>query len=306
MINSFRLIKALSRPEYIYRPNQFYRRVRHSLQKPKGPKVVRTSSGLPIFADLGEVHGRVIATLGIVDLRVSEMVFRLLEPGDCAVDVGANIGAISVVMASRVGRSGSIFAFEPHPKTRSLLFQTVDAWQSHYGFTNIAVDESALSNRPGTARLFEPRGFRENSGLAHLDAGDNEEGGYTVKLTTFDTRFLSQEKIRLVKLDVEGHEDLILEGMRRCLRSRSIETIIFEEKRSLPSKACDVLSSFGYRSFMIDRDFRGPRLVDVAGSPSLLRGEATSVLATIRPDILMVAKRRGWFCLQKYRSMFHG
>src|SRR5438105_131611 len=51
------------------------------------------------------------------DHSEEEQLFRsYLRKGDCVVDVGANIGAVTLTAASRVGAQGSIYAFEPHPR----------------------------------------------------------------------------------------------------------------------------------------------------------------------------------------------
>src|SRR5258708_4255396 len=50
---------------------------------------------------------------------------KILKKGDFVFDVGANIGLLSVFMAKRVGSSGKVYAFEPHPGTRKELQKTI-------------------------------------------------------------------------------------------------------------------------------------------------------------------------------------
>ena len=62
-----------------------------------------------------ETIGRAILRLGVYDLCVSESICRLLDPGESAIDVGANLGYMTSLMAAKAGKCGSVESFEPHP-----------------------------------------------------------------------------------------------------------------------------------------------------------------------------------------------
>lgn len=171
--------KSLCRPEYMFRPTQIVRRILFSIKAPCGVTWVKTHWKLPLIINVDELHGRAMLSLGIVDLRVSEVIWRLVRRGDRVVDVGANIGALLSVMAYRAGREGSAVAFEPHPVTRSLLARSVGRWTE----LNVDVLPYALSSEIGETRLVEPEGFSRNSGIARID-GKSEEG-IEVNMITF-------------------------------------------------------------------------------------------------------------------------
>jgi len=91
MINLARFSRALRRPEYVYRPSQILRRLRYALRPPAGPVWVTIPWGMPLLVDADELHGRAMLTSRIMDLCLSEILWRLIEPGDHVVDIGAKL-----------------------------------------------------------------------------------------------------------------------------------------------------------------------------------------------------------------------
>ncbi len=75
----------------MYRPSQILRRLRYSLRPPVGPVWVRMPWGMPLLVDADELHGRAMLTLGIMDLRLAKILWRLIEPGDHVADIGAKL-----------------------------------------------------------------------------------------------------------------------------------------------------------------------------------------------------------------------
>lgn len=290
-----KFVNALRRPEYRQRPTQILRRFAYALRKPRGRVWVRMPWGMPLLVQAEELHGRTMLTLGICDLRVSELLWRLIEPGDRLADIGANVGTMTALMAHRVGADGLVSAFEPHPVTRAILQESVECWQAT---ARIEVLPYAVSGRAGTARLVEPEGFGANSGIAKIGAETGTGSGHDIETVRLDAHFGAEARFKLVKIDVEGHEDAVIEGMTEMLAAGRIDHVIAEEFRPLPSPLCDRLAGFGYACFLIERDNGGPRLVPVAERPAQLQGEPTNILATRDPDL--VAARiapRGWHCL---------
>src|SRR5690606_28121969 len=57
--------------------------------------------------------GRAVALLGDIDRKVSTVIQRFVRPGDCVLDVGANLGVMTLYAARRVGSTGLVHAFEP-------------------------------------------------------------------------------------------------------------------------------------------------------------------------------------------------
>ena len=74
----------------------------------------------------------------------------MLQPGHVAIDIGANIGMHSVIMANRVGPTGKVFCFEPDPHPYGRLGAT---WRSTAS-TSCQCHQAALSAKTETRKFF--------------------------------------------------------------------------------------------------------------------------------------------------------
>lgn len=287
------------KPEYVFRPLQGFRRLAYLVGLTVNNQSAETPWGLPITFDPTELHGRAMLTLGLSDLRTCEMISRIVRPGDRAVDIGANIGIMTSLMARRAEESGAIYAFEPHPHTRGRLEHNVREWNgSCLNCASVEVLPYAVSSRVGMGHLVEPASFGTNSGVARLvEAGAQGQQTHRVDTIIFDEWSAKMPPTKLVKIDVEGHEDDVLAGMKKSLAAGRIDFLIIEEMRQLPSPACEFLQQFGYKTFLIDRTFFGPQLLPTENCPSLLTGEATNLLAVAEGLSIEFLQRNGWTCL---------
>ncbi len=134
----------------------------------------------------------------------------LLEPGDVVIDVGANIGSIALACARKVGPAGRVFAFEPHPRLFGFLLQNLAL--NHAG--NVTAQRYALGAADGSI------GFTDNSSDDE-NSVDADRGTIQVDLRCLDD-LVSVERIRLVKVDVEGYEAAVIRGGKSVLRRTDI------------------------------------------------------------------------------------
>jgi FkbM family methyltransferase len=134
----------------------------------------------------------------------------LLGPGDWALDIGANIGHYTMRMAELVGPSGRVIALEPVPDTFSLLAANTRL----FAHTNVSLLNVAASDRVAIAGMQIPR-FA--SGLSNYYQARLSAGSGNVAVLTLPIDELSLPSVRLVKIDVEGHELPALKGMRGLL-----------------------------------------------------------------------------------------
>jgi FkbM family methyltransferase len=139
----------------------------------------------------------------------------LLKEGDWALDIGANIGHYTQSMSNIVGNSGRIFACEPVPSTFDLLTANV----RHFRWQNVTLLNLAASDHNGLVRMEIPAaadGSRDY--LGHLARMNAQAQGPEVFCCRIDN-FSFTHRIALVKIDTEGAELAVLQGMER--RSRS-------------------------------------------------------------------------------------
>jgi len=179
-------------------------------------------------------------------------IIRSLQPGDVFIDVGANVGIYTVAAARRVGESGRVISFEPASNTFSILQRNITL--NH--LNNVIAAQLALADKEGSRSLFY-----------HVDASrhslaENESIGFeTITTIGLDT-FLSRNQIvrvNLMKIDVEGAEELVLRGAVEVLE-KSRPVIVFEINSLLslrlglkPDGALTLLSRLGYSFYKIDR-----------------------------------------------------
>src|SRR5580693_8255561 len=141
-------------PEYLFHPRQILRRIlfRPSMNQVKLP--------LPWNCEIGvhsthESIGRAIATQGVYDLAITEAAMRLIFPGETVLDVGANCGYMSLVLALSAGVRGEVFSFEPNPEVLPILEANITRWQA-LPIAPIYNTCAALSNYDGSATLSIP------------------------------------------------------------------------------------------------------------------------------------------------------
>src|SRR6516162_3014209 len=107
---------SIAKPWYVYRPSQIPIRIWRMFREPRpGAQRLRLPWGCWITIDPTRSIGRSIWTTGIYDIAVSEVMARLIRPGDLVVDGGANVGYMSILMGLCAGGSGALVSFEPHP-----------------------------------------------------------------------------------------------------------------------------------------------------------------------------------------------
>lgn len=138
------------------------------------------------------------------------------------VDVGANVGLLTVLLAAQVGPSGHVYAFEPERKNFELLRRNVEL----NSLANVTLIRKAVSDHAGWRALYESK---TNNELHRLHPSAHCSATMPVECTSLDESLSSEHRpIALIKVDVEGHEHHVLSGMRR-LTARDPHVKLFIE-----------------------------------------------------------------------------
>jgi FkbM family methyltransferase len=184
------------------------------------PVIVATRDGFPIWADPAEWIGQYIYATGRYEESTVGLMTRLLAPGDCFVDVGANVGYLTLVAARLVGPTGSVVAFEPLPTARAWLERNA----SLNRLSHVSIRSEAACDRTSTAVLtIGPLHHTSTSSLIANPAGSGEA---LVPCVRLDDVFAETPRVRLIKIDVEGAEHLVVEGASRLLDVHSPDIIV--------------------------------------------------------------------------------
>lgn len=304
------LAHAIVRPYYIHRPLQIVRRLEFWFRPPENPiATFMLPWGLTLRCNVNEERGYSLHTAGICDLALSELIVRLVRSGEALIDVGANIGYATSLMAAAVGARGKVYSFEPHPQTYRDLEINVRTWMNSRDTGEVKIYQLALSNCAGEAFLREPEGFSRNRGLASLARNGEGEAcnakGHSVSTARLDEIVKAGGSVGVMKVDVEGHELQVFEGAGDLLASRRIRDVVFEEFSRYPAPTHRMLERFGYTIFHVETRLLGPALRRTTSRWRPPRKAPPNYLATIDPDrALRKFKPRGWKCLAP--SLKHG
>jgi FkbM family methyltransferase len=148
---------------------------------------------------------------------------RTLRRGWHCLDVGANHGYYTLIMADAVGPEGRVIPVEPTPRLADLLRQTLDV----NGFPTVTVATVAASGTDGeTLQLVIPPRRSMNARLSQV-AGPTD-AVVDVETVTVDALTREWPRVDLIKIDVEGAEESVWEGMQRTIADNARLVVILE------------------------------------------------------------------------------
>lgn len=275
----------LNKPEFIFRPRQLVKRFTVRRALPQTRTVIELPWGHKIEALPTEVIGKSLWHLGLYDLVVSEALWRLCEPGETVADIGANLGYTASLMAKRIGPSGVLYAFEPHPQNFAHLRTNIALWGASEALPRIVAEQVALSDTVGESGLTVPEEFSRNSGVSYLNDSGGGAASLVVPVRTLEHVF-GETAPAVIKIDTEGHEERVLRGGQALLENQRVRDIVFEDQELYPSPTMSLLESWGYHLFRLKKHLWGPRLADPATDNALPAWEAPNLVATSDPQRL--------------------
>jgi FkbM family methyltransferase len=206
---------------------------------------VSTTDGFKMRVMPNDLIGRHIYLTGEFDRSIVEMLCTLARPGDTLLDVGANIGYVSACFLANVPES-RVIAVEPQPNIVGLLRQNL----SQFGTSRYQVAPAALSGRTSSGWL-QP--CPKNPGAGRLVEAKTA-GSISVDLWSAERlfSFANIDKLDLVKIDVEGHEEEVIGACAEAFKAFRPRAILFE---SSPDRifrdggVWSILHAIGYNIF---------------------------------------------------------
>lgn len=194
------------------------------IPKPTGPIHLRLPNDLLMWIDPVKDKGveESLYYTGTYEMGTLDIIEQHLPAGGTFVDIGANIGLMSVYAAFKVGEEGSVIAFEPHDETRKIAEHNVRI----NGFEKII---QLVSKGAGSVReeksLFD--NWSVNRGAASLVHNASEGEGSRIQITTIDEE-LNGRMVDVLKIDVEGYELEALKGAKDILQRKHPPVLIIE------------------------------------------------------------------------------
>lgn len=177
------------------------------------------------------------------------VVNKTLRPGDAALDIGANLGLVSLKMLAKVGESGQVIAFEPQSRMVAFIEKSI----ALNNIKNMHVHRVGVGDEKGTLKLSISE---KNAGAASftLNTGGLSEEAKVITLDDFaQENDLSQ--VRLIKIDVEGFESRVISGGKNFFTSVKPHVVLFEENQrgETHPPSVPILQTYGYDIFALPK-----------------------------------------------------
>lgn len=163
-----------------------------------------------------------------------------LSTGDTAIDIGANFGSYTLRMSDLVGDSGRVLAFEPMPQTFAMLVRAL----ARADCRNVTTFNLACSNESRMVSMSVPDDRFTGENLYQASISNSGPSLTTVLCVRVDELPLPLGSLQLVKIDAEGQDALVIEGMWHVI-SQHMPILIVEHP---PSSTIERLTQLGYKA----------------------------------------------------------
>jgi FkbM family methyltransferase len=229
-----------------------------------------------------QVIAKKLIVYGGFETHEIELLCSLVRPGDCVLDVGANIGLYSLALSRAVGPSGRVIAVEPDPDNLALLRRNLQ----QNVCSNVTVVEDALGDESKAVLLYQSENNR--GALSTTDImGVGAQRAISVRMRRGDSLMAEMGLTpRVAKIDVEGAEPLVVRG----LGARLPQVLLFEfvpwQLRVAghdPVTFLRALTEAGYSLSVVDPD--------TGDHPPMTEEQIHESIATARTDRNILAVR---------------
>ncbi|RYG54372.1 MAG: FkbM family methyltransferase [Chitinophagaceae bacterium] len=198
------------------------------------------------------IDARVVYT-GDYEPGIKDVFKAIIKPGDTVLDIGANVGFHTLFFSELTGVQGRVFAFEPIPSNYQKLRANIALNEAR----NVRALSIALGNKNEVIEIFVDT-TNDNPGSFNLFAKGELNTKIDCRRGDDVIASLELDRVDMMKVDVEGYEQFVLEGLQGMI-GRYQPKIVFEFDKNYQLKHANdqfgvfhVLSPFGYRFFLIE------------------------------------------------------
>lgn len=191
------------------------------------------------------------------EIDLNMLMDQYLKAGHVFIDIGANIGIYTLHGAYRVGDTGRVIAVEPNP----IIFKVLQGHVAINRLRNVRLYNVALGREQGTLAL---KGCTDDTGYSTARPNfrlDREETRLEVPMETGDAllRDIPDDAVGLCKIDVEGMEQIVLEGMpvflathRHIIYNVEITDDWLQQMGGSAHALFDLFKAYGFAPYAID------------------------------------------------------
>jgi FkbM family methyltransferase len=220
-------------------------------------ELVHTQAGFDLFVDPRDFLSVLLIRDGIFEAAETDLLSRVIRPGDTCIDAGCHLGYYSCLMGRLVGENGRVYSFDANPQA----CQSTRRNLALNGFYSAEVFQTAVAESTGSRRFYVSTD--DQTGLSSLGAIPIHKQAISVPCIRLDA-FLKDkgiDKVRLLKMDVEGAEEIALQGLGHRLAEHGIDFILvecFDERLQLMGSSTEavsrILQGAGYSCWEFDAE----------------------------------------------------
>jgi len=167
------------------------------------------------------IHKQLILD-GIRERRSTRIMKQFIRPDDVILELGANIGYYVLIESTILSNKGYIYAVEPGPENLELLKKNVTL----NNIKNVEICNMAISNTKGTAKLYMGKACNLHSLINSSNASDAKY--VEVETDTVDNFIKGRKPVTFLRMDVEGYETEVIDGMQQIFKSPYFERLFVE------------------------------------------------------------------------------
>jgi len=215
-------------------------------------KVKDCKFGPMMYLDNDKFIGGAIEAYGEHHVPELELLFEVVEEGDYVIDVGTNIGTISIPLAQKIGKDGFLFGYE----AQDMLYYTLCGNIALNGLRNVKPFNQAVGATPGV--MYVPELSYKEKDWNYGGVSVSRTEGNPVRVVTLDSlmKIGIADKLKLIKIDVEGMEVDVLSGAKELImESRPYLAIEAMENHEA---LCQTLKEYNYRIHVWEPPYFNP------------------------------------------------
>ena len=203
-------------------------------------KVIKSRHGFLLYNKNDIYIGKSIEKYGEFSHLEAKLFEQICKEGDIVIEVGANIGAHTVYLSKLVGK-GVVIAFEP----QRLVFQNLCANLALNSISNVFAYQEAVSNENGTI-LIPECDFTKNNNFGGINI-ENTKNGTTVNKQKLDNFLNKINRLKLLKIDVEGMEISVIKGASELIKKFRPIIYVENDRQDHSNEIIELLWSLNYK-----------------------------------------------------------
>ncbi len=193
---------------------------------PDGSMLVQTIHGIKYYIDpTDEIMAPQLVIYRQWEADLSAYMANSVNSNTIFLDVGANFGYFTCLVASRIGIQGAgrVIAVEPNPLMQQLLRRNIKV---NWSMAPVEIFDGAMADKEGYVEFSVPKGRAANASLATAIRADSDER-FIVKSSTID-KLAAGRIVDILKIDVEGFESLVISGAKNTIEISPDINIVIE------------------------------------------------------------------------------